>query len=91
MAVRPALSPACPRANVKPPLNSSRPLWSYRNACPEMSAPKIAASRPCSSDATRTPGIAATVKARYYVINYWSNRRFNPSGIVPKGTPVSYA
>jgi putative glutathione S-transferase len=39
----------------------------------------------------RTPGIAATVKPRYYVINYWSNRRFNPSGIVPKGTPVSYA
>lgn len=37
------------------------------------------------------PGIAATVKPRYYVINYWSNRRFNPSGIVPKGTPVSYA
>jgi glutathionyl-hydroquinone reductase len=39
----------------------------------------------------RTPGIAATVKPRYYVINYWSNRRFNPSAIVPKGTPVSYA
>jgi glutathionyl-hydroquinone reductase len=38
----------------------------------------------------RTPGIAATVKPRYYVINYWSNKRFNPSGIVPKGTPVSY-
>jgi putative glutathione S-transferase len=39
----------------------------------------------------RTPGIAATVKPRYYVINYWSNPRFNPSTIVPKGTPVSYA
>ncbi len=39
----------------------------------------------------RTPGIAATVKPRYYVINYWSNPRFNPSAIVPKGTPVSYA
>jgi glutathionyl-hydroquinone reductase len=39
----------------------------------------------------RTPGVAATVKPRYYVINYWSNRRFNPGGIVPKGTPVSYA
>jgi glutathionyl-hydroquinone reductase len=38
----------------------------------------------------RTPGIAATVKPRYYVINYWSNRRFNPSGIVPKGTPVQF-
>lgn len=39
----------------------------------------------------RTPGIAATVKPRYYVINYWSNPRFNPSTIVPKGTPVTYA
>jgi putative glutathione S-transferase len=39
----------------------------------------------------RMPGIAATVKPRYYVINYWSNPRFNPSTIVPKGTPVSYA
>ena len=39
----------------------------------------------------RTPGIAATVKPRYYVLNYWSNKRFNPTGIVPKGTPVSYA
>lgn len=39
----------------------------------------------------RTPGIAATVKPRYYVINYWSNPRFNPGTIVPKGTPVSYA
>ena len=38
----------------------------------------------------RTPGVAETVKPRYYVINYWSNRRFNPSGIVPKGTPDSY-
>jgi glutathionyl-hydroquinone reductase len=36
------------------------------------------------------PGIAETVKARYYVINYWSIARINPSGIVPKGTPVDY-
>jgi glutathionyl-hydroquinone reductase len=36
------------------------------------------------------PGIAATVKARYYVINYWSIRRVNPTGIIPKGTPVDY-
>ncbi|MBV8792567.1 MAG: glutathione S-transferase C-terminal domain-containing protein, partial [Pseudolabrys sp.] len=36
------------------------------------------------------PGIAETVKARYYVINYWSIARNNPSGIVPKGTPVDY-
>jgi putative glutathione S-transferase len=36
------------------------------------------------------PGIAATVKARYYVINYWSIKRVNPAGIIPKGTPVDY-
>jgi len=35
-------------------------------------------------------GIAETVRARYYVINYWSIRRINPSGIIPKGTPVDY-
>ena len=36
------------------------------------------------------PGIAATVKARHYVINYWSIPRVNPTGIIPKGTPVDY-
>jgi putative glutathione S-transferase len=36
------------------------------------------------------PGIAATVTARYYVINYYSIRRVNPTGIIPKGTPVDY-
>jgi glutathionyl-hydroquinone reductase len=36
------------------------------------------------------PGIAETVKARYYVINYWSIARLNPMGIIPKGTPVDY-
>jgi hypothetical protein len=30
------------------------------------------------------------VKARYYVINYWSIARLNPLGIIPKGTPVDY-
>lgn len=35
----------------------------------------------------RTPGVAATVKPRYYVIGYWSIRKVNPSGIIPKGTP----
>jgi glutathionyl-hydroquinone reductase len=38
----------------------------------------------------QVPGVAATVKPRYYVINYWSIKRVNPSGIVPKGTPVSF-
>jgi glutathionyl-hydroquinone reductase len=37
------------------------------------------------------PGIAATVKPRYYVINYWSIKRLNPTGIIPKGTPVDFA
>jgi len=37
------------------------------------------------------PGIAATVKPRYYVINYWSIRKLNPAGIVPKGTPAAFA
>ena len=36
------------------------------------------------------PGIAATVKPRYYVIGYWSVRKVNPSGIIPKGTPAPY-
>jgi putative glutathione S-transferase len=39
----------------------------------------------------QVPGVAATVKPRYYVINYWSIKRLNPSGIIPKGTPVDLA
>ena len=27
---------------------------------------------------------------RHYVINYWSIRRLNPTGIIPKGTPVDF-
>ena len=38
----------------------------------------------------QVPGVAGTVKSRYYVINYWSIRRVNPTGIIPKGTPVDY-
>ncbi len=34
------------------------------------------------------PGVAATVKPRYYVVNYYSIDRVNPNGIIPKGTPV---
>jgi putative glutathione S-transferase len=37
------------------------------------------------------PGIAATVKPRYYVINYYSIKKLNPTGILPKGTPVDLA
>ena len=31
-----------------------------------------------------------TVKLRYYVINYWSIKKVNPTGIIPKGTPVDF-
>ncbi len=34
------------------------------------------------------PGIAETVKPRYYVIGYYSIRKLNPTGIIPKGTPI---
>ena len=36
----------------------------------------------------QVPGIAGTVKPRYYVINYYSIPRVNPTLIIPKGTPV---
>jgi glutathionyl-hydroquinone reductase len=36
------------------------------------------------------PGIAETVKPRYYVMGYYSIKRVNPAGIIPKGTPVDY-
>ena len=39
----------------------------------------------------RMPGIAATVKPRSYVIGYWSIKKVNPSGIIPKGTYAPYA
>ena len=34
------------------------------------------------------PGVAETTKPRYYVINYYSILKLNPTGIIPKGTPV---
>jgi glutathionyl-hydroquinone reductase len=33
-------------------------------------------------------GCPWVVKPRYYVINYYSIAKINPSGIIPKGTPV---
>jgi glutathionyl-hydroquinone reductase len=36
------------------------------------------------------PGIAATVKPRYYVMGYYAITRVNPTGIIPKGTPVDF-
>jgi putative glutathione S-transferase len=41
-------------------------------------------------DLYATPGIAATVKPRLYVQNYYSLTRVNPTGIIPKGTPVDF-
>ena len=41
-------------------------------------------------DLYATPGIAATVKPRLYVQNYYSLERVNPRGIIPKGTPVDF-
>jgi glutathionyl-hydroquinone reductase len=34
------------------------------------------------------PGVDDTVKPRYYVINYYSIAKLNPTEIIPKGTPV---
>ena len=36
------------------------------------------------------PGVAETVKPRYYVMGYYSIGRVNPTGIIPKGTPVDF-
>ena len=36
----------------------------------------------------QVPGVAATVTPRYYVIGYYSITKLNPTGIIPKGTPV---
>jgi glutathionyl-hydroquinone reductase len=30
------------------------------------------------------------VKPRYYVMGYYSVKRINPTGIIPKGTPVDF-
>lgn len=38
----------------------------------------------------RMPGVAETVFPRHYVINYWTIRKLNPTGIIPKGTPVDF-
>ena len=42
-------------------------------------------------DLYATPGIAPTVKPRIYVQNYYSITRVNPTGIIPKGTPVDFS
>ena len=36
------------------------------------------------------PGVAATVRPRYYVISYYSITSVNPTGITPRGTPANY-
>ena len=42
-------------------------------------------------DLYSTPGVAATVKPRLYVQNYYSLERVNPRGIIPKGAPVDFS
>jgi glutathionyl-hydroquinone reductase len=37
------------------------------------------------------PGIAATVIPRQYVLGYYSIKKLNPAGIMPKGTPVDFS
>ena len=37
------------------------------------------------------PGVAPTVNARYYVLGYYSNTNVNPTGIIPRGTPVYFS
>jgi len=37
------------------------------------------------------PGVAATVRPRYYVLSYYSNPNVNPNGVIPRGTPANYA
>ena len=39
----------------------------------------------------RVPGVAGTVNVRYYVMGYYSNTSVNPTGIIPRGTPVDFA
>ncbi|MDP4593749.1 MAG: glutathione S-transferase family protein [Beijerinckiaceae bacterium] len=36
------------------------------------------------------PGIAKTVNARQYIANYYSIADLNPTGLIPKGTPVDF-
>ncbi len=36
----------------------------------------------------QVPGVADTVTSRYYVINYYSIPKVNPTLIIPKGMPV---
>lgn len=36
------------------------------------------------------PGIAKTVNARQYIANYYSISDLNPTGLIPKGTPVDF-
>ena len=36
------------------------------------------------------PGVAETMKPRYYVMGYYSITRVNPTGIIPKGAPVDF-
>lgn len=38
----------------------------------------------------QVPGVAQTVKTRDFITSYYSLKKLNPTGIIPKGTPVDY-
>src|ERR1043166_9374887 len=64
IACSPALSPACPRDSVMPPLNNKCPSAANKSVCPDVSAPNLLASAPPGSDRTVTPGIFAALRCR---------------------------
>src|ERR1700674_205833 len=64
MALSPALSPACPREPVMPPLKSSLPSLANKSVCPEVSAPNRPASVPSISNTTVTPGMDSALRRR---------------------------
>ena len=51
-------------------------------------SPTIRTCRITCATSTRCPASPATVTPRYYVINYYSIAKVNPTMIIPKGTPV---
>ena len=53
-------------------------------------SPTFRICRTTCASSMRVPGVAATVKPRYYVMGYYSITRVNPTGIIPKGTPVDF-
>ena len=51
-------------------------------------SPTIRTCRTTCATSTSSPALPQTVIPRHYVIGYWSIRKLNPTGIIPKGTPM---